>query len=92
MSRAPESGLRGKITGESPFNGRTVTVTDDTTLTTAPVALAMHPIAPPYATQFKHLAMGFTSENVLHVELKRSFLYSPTKLLIAKVDRLRFSF
>ncbi|KAF8502688.1 ClpP/crotonase [Russula emetica] len=31
----------------------------------------MHPIAPSYAPQFKHLAMSFPSENVLHVELKR---------------------
>ncbi|KAF8472261.1 ClpP/crotonase [Russula ochroleuca] len=31
----------------------------------------MPPIVPPYASQFKHLAMSFPSENVLHVELKR---------------------
>jgi hypothetical protein len=49
------------------------TVTDDTTLTTAPVSATMHPIAPSYASQFKHLTMSFPSENVLHVQLKRSF-------------------
>lgn len=57
------------------------TVTDDTPLNTAPVSATMHPIAPSYASQFKHLALSFPSENVLHVELKRSMSCSLTELL-----------
>jgi hypothetical protein len=44
------------------------------TTTILHVTATMAHIVPPYASQFKHLTMSFPSENVLHIELKRSVL------------------
>jgi len=49
-----------------------------TTLTTTGcTAFAMSSTVPPYASQFKYLTLSFPSDNVLHVELKRSLFHHP---------------